>query len=84
MDHLIHHMLRTSAARTPSKEALVHGDERLDHQEFAHRCTGLAASLRELGVRRGDRVGILLDPGVAQTVGRSRPFSRRRSSPRSQ
>jgi len=68
MDHLIHHMLRSSTERAPGKEALVHGSDRLDYAELARRCAGLAGSLRALGLERGDRVGILLDPGVSQTV----------------
>jgi acyl-CoA ligase (AMP-forming) (exosortase A-associated) len=68
MDFLVHHMLRTSARRQPSKEALVHGSERLSYQETARRTAGLAAGLRARGLRRGDRVGIYLEPSVAQVV----------------
>ncbi|MBI2216461.1 MAG: acyl-CoA ligase (AMP-forming), exosortase A system-associated [Candidatus Rokubacteria bacterium] len=64
MDFLIHRMLRTSAARQPDKEALVHRDERLGYAEMAQRVNGLACGLREAGVERRDRVGIFLDHSV--------------------
>ncbi len=68
MDFLIHHMLRTSADRLPNKEALVHLDHRLTYQQVAARVTGLASGLREAGLRRGDRVGIYLDPSIPQAL----------------
>ncbi len=68
MDYLIHHMLRTSAGRTPSKEALVHKDQRLTYLEVWKRVSGLAAGLAGTGLQRGDRVGIYLEPSVAQAV----------------
>lgn len=68
MDFLIHQMLRTSALRRPAKEALVHGEERLSYAEFDRRVRGLAAGLRQAGVERGDRVGVHLEPSIAQCV----------------
>ncbi|MGB6835737.1 MAG: acyl-CoA ligase (AMP-forming), exosortase A system-associated [Candidatus Acidiferrum sp.] len=68
MDFLIHHMLRTSALHSPDKEALVHGDQRLSYREVVRRCSGLAKGLRRAGSLRGDRIGIYLDPSVAQVI----------------
>ena len=68
MDFLIHHMLRTSAQRFPDKEALVHGSRRLIYREVLSLTSGLAHGLRAAGLRRGDRVGIFLDPSVEQVV----------------
>ncbi|MGH7393332.1 MAG: acyl-CoA ligase (AMP-forming), exosortase A system-associated, partial [Candidatus Rokuibacteriota bacterium] len=68
MDFLLHHMLRTSARRRPAADALVHGRERLTYGELARRTLGLAAGLRQAGLRRGDRVGIYLEPSAAQVV----------------
>lgn len=68
MDFLIHHMLRTSAHHLADKEALVHGDQRLSYREVARRCSGLAKGLRRAGLVRGDRIGIYLEPSVAQVV----------------
>lgn len=68
MDYLIHHMLRASTSRSPEKEALVHGEERLTYAEVRRRAAGLASSLRSADLRRGQRVGIYLDACVAQVV----------------
>ena len=68
MDFLIHHMLRSSAARYPEKEAVVHGSRRLTYREVADRCASVASGLRSAGMQRGDRVGIYLDPSVEQVV----------------
>ncbi len=68
MDYLVHHMLRTSAARYPDKEAVVHQDERLSYAELQSRVQSLACGLIEAGVKRGERVGIYLGPSVPQVV----------------
>ncbi len=68
MDFLIWHLLRESARRTPEKEALVHGGERLSYHEVARRVEGLAAGLHGAGVQRIDRVGIYLEASVPQVV----------------
>lgn len=68
MDFLIHHMLQTSARRLPDKEALVHGEERLTYKALLDKVESLAAGLRLAGVERGDRVGIYLEPSVAQVI----------------
>lgn len=68
MDFLLHHMLRTSALRTPEKEALVHGTIRLTYGEVARKVTALAKGLRSAGLKRGERVGIYLDPSVPQVL----------------
>src|SRR5271166_2217130 len=68
MDFLIHHMLRASTSRYPDKEALVHGAQRLTYAEVSARVAGLASGLREAGLQRGERVGIYLDPSIAQVI----------------
>jgi len=68
MDFLIHHMLRTSAQRSPDKEALVHGEQRLSYREVTRRAGGLAEGLRRAGLVRADRIGIYLEPSVAQVI----------------
>ena len=68
MDFLIHHMLRTTAARFPSAEALVHGDQRFTYAEISGLVAGLAQSLHDAGVRRGERVGIYLEAGIPQVL----------------
>jgi acyl-CoA ligase (AMP-forming) (exosortase A-associated) len=68
MDFLIHHMLHTSARRSPDKEALVHGQQRLTYREVVRRSSGLAAGLRQAGLRRADRIGICLEASVPQVI----------------
>lgn len=68
MDYLVHHMLRTSAQRYPTKEALVHGSQRLTFQQLMAQVEALAAGLRKTGIQRGDRIGICLEACVAQVV----------------
>lgn len=68
MDYLIHHMLQKSAERFPGKEALVHGAERLSYCDVSGRVERIAGALRAAGVRRGDRIGIYLEPSVAQVL----------------
>ena len=68
MDFLIHHMLRTSAERSPDKEALVCGNQRLSYAAVAASTRSLAAGLRNAGLQRGDRIGICLEPSVAQAL----------------
>lgn len=68
MDYLIHHMLRSSAKRLPRKEALVHRDLRLTYHEVWEQVEGLAAGLVGAGLGRGDRVGVYLEPSIAQSL----------------
>ncbi len=68
MDFLIWHLLRDSFRRTPEKDALVHGDQRLSYRDVFWRTTGLATGLRSAGMRRGDRVGIYLEASVPQVI----------------
>ncbi|MBZ5495998.1 MAG: acyl-CoA ligase (AMP-forming), exosortase A system-associated [Acidobacteriia bacterium] len=61
-------MLKTSARRFPEKEALVHGDQRLTYLEASKKVARLAHGLREIGTRRGDRVGVYLEASVPQAL----------------
>jgi acyl-CoA ligase (AMP-forming) (exosortase A-associated) len=61
-------MLRASTSRSPDKEALVHGDNRLTYAEVSAHVSGLASGLRAAGLQPGERVGIYLDPGIAQVL----------------
>src|SRR5262249_53107533 len=68
MDFMLHHMLRKSAFLFPEKEMLIHGDQRLTYREVARRTAGLAYGLHCAGLQRGDRIGIYLEPSVAQAL----------------
>lgn len=68
MDFLIWHLLRESALRSPHKEALVHREERLCFSEIERLTDGLAAGLRNAGIKRSDRVGIYLEASIPQVI----------------
>ena len=68
MDYLIHHMLRSSAERSPDKEAVVYCDQRLSYGALAGKTAILARGLRDAGVERNDRIGIYLEPSLDQTL----------------
>jgi amino acid adenylation domain-containing protein len=65
---LLHDHLRASAARSPSKLALVCGDDRVSYAELAAQVDALAATLAARGVVRGDRVVVFGDNTVATAV----------------
>ena len=53
-------MISEAAARNPEGEALVCGERRMTWREVAQQSAQIAAGLRKLGVRSGDRVALLL------------------------
>ncbi len=52
-------LLAETAARLPAKEALVFNDERITWSEFDRRVNRLAHALLDMGVQRGDRIGVI-------------------------
>ncbi len=56
----INEMLRRSAARYPDKIAIRQESRTVTYEEFLHRSEGLAAALVKCGLKKGDRVGVLL------------------------
>ncbi|MGD8787751.1 MAG: AMP-binding protein [Phycisphaerales bacterium] len=58
---LVHEWLRRSAKRFPDKEALICGRQRWTYEALNQLSDHLAAVLQDLGVRRQDRVIVLLD-----------------------
>lgn len=58
MTFLLHQGLDRTAARAPEHVAIVERDGALTYRELAEQSAALAVCLHELGVRRGDRVGI--------------------------
>ena len=57
-------MFRQSVERSPEVEALVElGGERVSYREFWDRSARVAGGLRDRGLQRGERVGILLGNG---------------------
>ncbi|MDZ7289579.1 MAG: acyl--CoA ligase [candidate division KSB1 bacterium] len=59
--YLLHHFLEKYAQATPEQWACIHGDEVVTYSEMERQANRVAHMLRELGVRRGDRVGLLIE-----------------------
>ena len=57
--HFLGDILAETARRVPDKEALVYGDERLTWSEVDRRVDHLAKAFLEMGIERGDRIGII-------------------------
>lgn len=50
--------LHSQTVRHPDKEALVYGVARLSYEQLRNRSKAIAVQLHNLGLRRGDRVGL--------------------------
>lgn len=61
---LIHQFLETNAETYPYREALVHLEGRISYVDLERGANRLANYLIESGIKRGDRVGILLDSSI--------------------
>jgi amino acid adenylation domain-containing protein len=66
---LLHHFLEESAQRLYDKVALVSDKERLTYGEINIRANRLAWYLRNLGIKRQERIAILLDNSWESVVG---------------
>jgi len=69
MRYLLNHYLRDAASTRPDAVALVDGDRQLTFKELDEQTDSLASRLIELGVSRGDRVGIYLPKSAEGVVG---------------
>ena len=65
---LLHHALRDGANQSPDSTALVCGQLRLSYQELFDRAASLGAEMRIRGMKRGDRVVILLPNCPANVI----------------
>jgi len=54
------HLLLAAAAHCPDRNCMTDGDRRLSYAQFLAEARGVAAGLHALGVRKGDRVAILM------------------------
>jgi long-chain acyl-CoA synthetase len=64
---LLHEMLSTSAAAFPRRPAIFFFDHQIQYRELDHLSTCFAHGLRDLGIKTGDRVAIVL-PNIPQCV----------------
>ncbi len=68
MGFLVHHYLESSASARPDAIAVVDGERTLTYAELDERAGRVANLLADLGVRRGDRVGIYLRKSLEAVV----------------
>jgi acyl-CoA ligase (AMP-forming) (exosortase A-associated) len=66
--YLLHHLLERAAASHPDKQAVVDRERRFDFLELAAAMRTCAGRLREIGVRRRDRVAIWLDKSFEEVA----------------
>jgi amino acid adenylation domain-containing protein len=57
----VHQLFELQANLTPSQPALIHGRQTWSYERLNHESNRLARYLREVGVRAGVRVGVLMD-----------------------
>ena len=62
MPYLVHQMLQDSASNHPHQEAFTDSDRRILYAQAAEISRSLGDTLRTLGIKRGDRVGVQLEP----------------------
>jgi fatty-acyl-CoA synthase len=60
--------LEEAASRAPQKIALVESDKKIAFMELNTRANALAASLKDLGLRKGDRVAIYMKNSIEFVV----------------
>src|SRR5689334_15681944 len=58
---LLHELPLFAADRKPAAGALTHREDSIDYAELARGILAFSAAMLELGLRRGERVGIYLD-----------------------
>ena len=68
MGYVLTKLLSDAARRFPDKTAVVFQDERITYNKLDALSNCLAHTLRQNGVQRGDRVGILMQKSVAAVV----------------
>jgi amino acid adenylation domain-containing protein len=65
---LVHEWLRRTAARLPQTTALICGERRLSYEKLDRLSDQFAAALMQRGLRRGERVAILLDNSIEAVI----------------
>lgn len=69
MRYLVHHLLESSARRSPDAVAVVDGERRASYRELDAAADRVAAALEQTGVRAGDRVALLVDKSLEAVAG---------------
>ena len=66
---LAHHPLQEAAQRYPDNEAVVFGEERITYRTLDQLSNGLANTLLDQGLQKGDRVVLCLRKSIASFIG---------------
>ena len=69
MAYLLQHLLSESAAKYPDKEAVQFRDQTMTYSQLERESNALAHRLLEMGVGRGERVGIYMNRSITSLVG---------------
>ncbi|ENO90579.1 acyl-CoA ligase (AMP-forming), exosortase A system-associated [Thauera linaloolentis] len=67
--HLLHQLILASAQRDPDAPALTFGNEHRSYAQLATDIHAFASGLRQLGLERGERIGIYLDKRIETVIG---------------
>ncbi|MFZ0547694.1 MAG: amino acid adenylation domain-containing protein, partial [Candidatus Promineifilaceae bacterium] len=68
MAYLLHHLLTETTKKFPDKEALRFQTQTLTYRELDQYTNQVAHLLRQVGVKRGDRVGFFLHKSLASVI----------------
>jgi acyl-CoA synthetase (AMP-forming)/AMP-acid ligase II len=68
MRYLLTHAISYYADKSPQQEAIRFSGQSLNYAELEDRTNRLARTLVDLGVKRGDRVGIFMNKGLESAV----------------
>ncbi|OGP74751.1 MAG: hypothetical protein A2W09_02865 [Deltaproteobacteria bacterium RBG_16_50_11] len=66
--YLLQHLLEDSAERYPEREAAVFKEQSITYGDLYRRSGQLASALIGLGVRKGDRVSLMLNKSIESIV----------------
>lgn len=66
--HLLHHLLARSAQQYPDKVAVIFKGKSITYAELENHSSELALQLMRLGIKKGDRVGIMLPKSLESIV----------------
>lgn len=67
-EHLLHHLLEQSAQRYPDKMAVLFKGKSVTYSDLERLSSELASRLRQSGIQKGDRVGIMLSKSIESIV----------------
>lgn len=67
-DYLLHHLLQRSAAKYPDKVAVIFKEKHMTYSGLERQSNGVARALQQLGIRKGDRVGIMFSKSIEQII----------------